>query len=133
MMAQASYARRALAQTQYQALDLKGRLDGAGPHQLVAILYEELQRALDIAYVAATKGHNVAGHPQITRARSILVALESSLDFKTGTGLSEALAGVYRAMRRELGEAARQANSDRLLALGDGVRSIAGAWKAISN
>lgn len=131
MMGQPQFARRALAQSQYQALDLNGRLDGAGPHRLVAILYEELQRAIDIACVAAARGHGIVAHPQVARARSILVALESSLDFKTGRELSEALAGVYRSMRRELSEAARHSDGKKLKSIGEGVREISNAWASI--
>ena len=37
------------AQKRYEALSITSRIEGASPHELVVILYEELLRSLDVA------------------------------------------------------------------------------------
>jgi flagellar secretion chaperone FliS len=123
--------RRATAADQYLALELNSRLDAASPHKLVSILYEELQRALEVAVRTLAAGRGIAVHPQVNRAQSILMALEASLDFKAGGTLSHSLAAVYRSMRKELSQAARAGDSLKLSALQKGVESVANAWASV--
>ena len=127
----ATLTRNARALGQYQALELNSRLEAAGPHRLVAILYEELLQSLQVLTRAAEKGGGLTVHPQADRARSILITLEASLDFQRGGALSESLAAVYRAMRKELAKAAADADREKLQSLTEGVETIASAWASL--
>ncbi len=111
----------------YQTLDLSSRLETADPHMLVTILYQELGQCLAVAERSLDNGRRDILRRQIDRARSILIALEASLDFASGGALAVNLASVYRAMRRELDDpACAFANVRR------GIDTLAQAWKAIA-
>lgn len=117
------------ARNRYQVLDLSSRMEGASPHRLVAILYEELQNALDSAIRARESGQEVAANSQMARAKSILAALEAGLDFDRGGELATTLCGVYRAMQRQLATAGQDV--EKLAEVRAGVANIAQSWRAL--
>jgi flagellar protein FliS len=117
------------ARNRYQVLDLSSRMEGASPHRLVAILYEELQNALDGAIRARENGQDIVANSQMARARSILAALEAGLDFDRGGSLATTLCGVYRAMQRQLASATHDAQ--KLKDVKEGVAEIAKSWSAL--
>ena len=117
------------ARNRYQVLDLSSRMEGASPHRLVAILYEELQNALDSAIRARENGQDVAANSQMARAKSILAALEAGLDFDRGGDLATTLCGVYRAMQRQLATAGQDV--EKLAEVRAGVANIAQSWRAL--
>jgi flagellar secretion chaperone FliS len=131
MIHQAVPFRRAKAADQYLSLELNSRLETADPHRLVAILYEELERSFDVLSRTMAQGRDIKFHPQTDRARSILVSLEASLDFKAGGQLSETLAGVYRSMRKELALVTNGGNTEGMQNLRQGILSVSTAWAAI--
>jgi len=104
-------------------------MEGASPHRLVAILYEELQNALDSAIRARENGQDVAANSQMARAKSILAALEAGLDFDRGGDLATTLCGVYRAMQRQLATAGQDV--EKLAEVRAGVANIAQSWRAL--
>lgn len=128
-----SQPRSAKACSRYQALELNSRLEAASPHRLVSILYEELGRAIDIIIIALDQGHRIATHAQVDRARTILISLEASLDFKSGGTLATSLATVYRSMRKELALASQNSDPLRLEDLRAGLDSISQAWATVRN
>lgn len=117
------------ARNRYQVLDLSSRMEGASPHRLVSILYEELQNALDNAIRAIEAGQDVAANAQMARAKSILAALEAGLDFDRGGDLARTLCGVYRAMQRQLANSAQE--SDKLAEVRSGVANMAESWRSL--
>lgn len=117
------------ARNRYQVLDLSSRMEGASPHRLVSILYEELQNALDGAIRAREGGQDIAANTQMARAKSILAALEAGLDFDRGGDLATTLCGVYRAMQRQLANAAQDV--EKLTEVRAGVANIAQSWRAL--
>lgn len=117
------------ARNRYQVLDLSSRMEGASPHRLVAILYEELQNALDGAIRARENGQDIAANTQMARARSILAALEAGLDFDRGGSLATTLCGVYRSMQRQL--AAATHGVEKVREVRDGVADMAQSWRAL--
>jgi flagellar secretion chaperone FliS len=120
------------AQSQYKSLELASRVEGASPHALVAILYEELLRSLDVLGAALRQGRDLAREPSAARARSILTALVASLDFDQGGGVAQTLAGVYRAMTRQLSEAIADQDNAKLSELRDGVTTIKESWAQLT-
>ena len=90
------------ARNQYKSLELASRVEGASPHALVGILYDELLRSLDVLGAALRQGREIAREPSAARARSILMALSASLNFDQGGSVAQTLGGVYRAMTRQL-------------------------------
>jgi flagellar secretion chaperone FliS len=125
-----SYALR--ARNTYRALDLASRLDGASPHSLVTILYDELIGTLDVLGVAMRTGMAVTHDPNAARARSILITLRAGLDFSAGGDLAVTLNSIYVAMARLLDEAAQERSDQKLNELLTHIKSIATAWKQIA-
>lgn len=122
---------RMQAHSQYQSLALSSRLEGTGPHGLVAMLYEELLRSIDVISLAIARDKDLIGNNHVHRARSILIALEGSLDFERGAGIAETLAKVYRAMQVQLREALAERDTDKLAQLREGLVSISESWNRI--
>jgi flagellar secretion chaperone FliS len=120
------------AQSQYKSLELASRVEGASPHALVAILYQELLRSLDVLGAALRQGKDIAREPSAARVRSILTALSASLDFDQGGGVAQTLAGVYRAMTMTLAEAIASGDGAKLTELRDGVATISESWQRLT-
>ncbi len=115
--------------SQYRQVDLASRTEGATPHALVAMLYDELGTALDVMMRA---GADDAPHRlhQHERAASILHRLSASLDPVGGGALAASLAGIYRQMGRRL-LAGRQGDVAAIDEVRAGVASLAAAWAQI--
>lgn len=120
------------AMRRYESLALSSRLMASNPHELVSVLYEELARALDVARLAVSQQKPDSATLHLDRARSILIALESGLDFDAGGDLAGTLASVYKAMQRELARCTRELDEEGLIALRSGVAEIHASWRAIS-
>jgi flagellar protein FliS len=130
-MAVAFSSRGGRACSQYQALEFSSRIESAGPHTLVSILYDALRHSLEIVSLTLDDVSNAAGRRHADRARSILIALEGNLDFESGGELAQTLASVYRAMRRALGTATVTRDHSGLNALRTGVDELARSWSSI--
>jgi flagellar secretion chaperone FliS len=122
----------AQARNQYRMLELAGRVEAAGPHGLVAILYEELFRALDVLAVAMKRDQSSPKPLDASRATSILIALQASLDSENGGTVAASLGEVYRAMLKSLRQVSAEQDVSKLAELREGVKSIADAWNALA-
>jgi flagellar secretion chaperone FliS len=120
------------ASRHYRNLELASRVGEATPHALVALLYEELLRSLDIVISLANNHELLMSNAHVAKAQSILVALEGSLDFDNGGELAPVLARIYRASRKELNDAAVDGDIEKLTKLRDAISDIAYAWAALS-
>jgi flagellar protein FliS len=90
----------AAASRRYAAVETGSKVEGATPHQLVKILFDELLLALDASVVAARADDRRKALDKQTRALAILHALETSLDFERGGDIATSLAIIYREARR---------------------------------
>ena len=90
------------AMRRYAAVHAGSRIEGATPHALVKILFDELLIALDAAALAERNGDRTKAADKQTRAMSILFALESTLDHDKGGDIALGLAQIYREARRLL-------------------------------
>ncbi|MGK6318467.1 flagellar protein FliS [Sphingomonas sp. DT-204] len=115
----------------YRAVDLAGRTGGEDPAGLVSLLYAEAARALrTAAWAAEHRRFDVKGE-RVTRALSILFALEGGLDFDRGGEVSKTLARVYQGARAELVEASLDADPRRFIAIAEMIEEIAAAWETV--
>lgn len=115
----------------YRSVDLASRVEGASPHGLVTILYEELLGALGVARAALRQGgtpHRVDGIP---RALTILAALEGGLDFDQGGEVARTFAQVYRGLKAQVAAGARARDAAALDEARRMIADLAGAWSAI--
>lgn len=115
----------------YRAVDLAGRTGGEDPAGLVSLLYAEASRALRTAAWAAEHRRFDVKSERVTRALSILFALEGGLDFDKGGEVSKTLARVYQGTRAELVEASLDADPKRFIAIAETIEEIAAAWETV--
>ena len=123
----------ALASQHYRSLEIASRVGEASPHALVGLLYEELLGSLDVIIAKSARETVTASNGHVTRARSILVALEASLDFTNGGTLAPMLARVYRSAGRELGESVASADTAKMTEIRAAVSNIAFAWASLGS
>jgi flagellar protein FliS len=119
------------AGAQYRAIDVSSKIEGASPHRLVAILYEELVQALSTMKLAIRRVDGARQRDAQSRALMIVQSLSSSLDFSRGGDIAGALSSVYNEVRRLtlLGGSSGDAEAvDRGQKL---VAEIADAWNQI--
>ena len=125
----ASYGR---ASEHYRSMEIASRVETADPHQLVAILYEELLGCIDVLEAAARRGQSLGTNKHAHKARAILISLQSGLDFSSGGDLAPMLASVYAAVSEELEARIVDASIDRMTELRAAVESVAHAWDDIA-
>jgi flagellar protein FliS len=114
----------------YRTVDVNARVEGASPHQLIMILFEELMKALDSLRAADAAGDRSRAAPLQSRALSILHGLETGLDMDRGGEIAVSLAKIYREARRLVslqGGGRDEALTQARAMIGD----VAGAWAAI--
>ena len=115
----------------YAAVDTGSRVEGATPHQLVRILFDELVLALDTAALALKNGDRHKCLDRQTRALAILHALETSLDFDQGGEIAISLATIYREARRRTLQATAANDPSQMESARGFIAEIADAWKQI--
>lgn len=120
-----------MARTRYQNVDLSSRIEGASPHALVAILFDELAKSLDAMVVACRCGNFGQRGARQSRALSILHGLEASLDFDKGGEIAQALATIYREVRRLTIAAGENNDPTPVVRAREMLDEISSAWKAI--
>lgn len=121
----------AIASQHYRTLDLQSRVASASPHGLVGLLYEQLLRSLDLVIARHAQGKAIAGNAHLAKALSIIVALEHSLDFKSGGDLAPVLNRIYRSAAQSLGEAAKKDEVGKIEEVRDAISDIAYAWQSL--
>lgn len=124
-------ARATSASKAYAAIHAGSRIEGATPHSLVKILFDELVFALDAAILAEQQEESAKAADKQARAMSILHALESSLDFERGGDVAVSLAQIYRESRRLLLEGVRARTIAPLEKARAMIFEIADAWNQI--
>jgi flagellar protein FliS len=104
-------------------------VEGADPLHLVQILFDELIVSLDLGERSIRAGDERRKSAHLSRALSILDALEHSLDHEAGGPVASGLAEIYRFARRELGAAIARSSVDHLRAAAEPLVEIATAWR----
>ena len=115
----------------YKNVDLGSRIEGATPHQLVQLMYDELLRAIDAMAVAVKRGDYIQRGERQARALRILSGLETSLDFEKGGDIAASLATIYRQARRLLVAAGAANDEAKVGEVRTMIGEIAAAWTQI--
>ncbi len=116
----------------YRQIDIAGRTDGASPHMLVTLLYEDLLRTIRLAALAVERGDGVGRSERVQKALAILFALEAGLDFQTGGGVAEALSRFYRGARESVMRASLAGDAHALRDAAANIAEIADSWRSIA-
>ncbi|WP_420141872.1 flagellar export chaperone FliS [Sphingomonas sp.] len=124
-------SRYAAPGARYRDIDVSARVEGASPHGLVQILFDELQKGLETLRAAEASGDFARRNAAQARVTSILHGLEASLDYQKGGEIAANLGKIYREGRRliaTVGPARAEALAEARTMLGE----IAAAWTAIA-
>jgi flagellar protein FliS len=119
------------ARARYRDIDVGSRVEGASPHRLIAILYDELDKSVEAVGAALGRGDRGRALTAQSRALTILHGLETSLDFENGGDIAPGLAAVYREARQLLRSDGGNLSPERTDRARTMLREIAGAWAAI--
>lgn len=119
------------ASRRYAAVDTGSRVEGANPHQLVKILFDELLLAIDSAIISDRNGDRGKCSEKQARALSIIHALESSLDFDRGGQVAMGLAQIYREARRLIVAGLQTRTAGEMDKARHIISEIADAWAVI--
>ena len=120
------------ARMHYEAMSYSSRIEGASPHELVTILYEELILALTLLAFSMRAQDSMKTNAQFGRASGIIHALEAGLDHDLGGTLAESLSAIYRSARTELMVARETNNPDRVERLAQAFTDMNDSWKKIA-
>jgi flagellar protein FliS len=119
------------AKLRYQTVDVASQVEGATPHRLVGILFEELMKAMDIMIAAQRAGNRAKAIDKQSRASSILLTLETTLDFRNGGEIAVNLARVYREARRLVVLSGREGKTEHVEQAKEYLSGIVEAWEQI--
>ncbi len=122
-----------MAKARYQRVDVASRVEGANPHQLVTILYDELLKALDAMAAAMARVDYVQRGERQARALRLISGLETSLDFEQGGDIAIGLAKIYREARRLTIAAGRENDVKLVERAREMLGEVAQAWEQIGN
>lgn len=115
----------------YRRMQNESRAVASDPVELVTMLYDELETAVGVLASMVRQGQRVSATEPAHRARAILIGLDVGLDHDNGGDVAEALARVYRSMRRKLDDAVMANDVDELDALLGGIVTVSSAWRQI--
>ncbi len=126
------YSRFRAGTARYQSVDISSRIEGATPHTLVQIMYEELLKALDAMAFATARGDFVQRGEHQSKVLAILTGLETSLDFDKGGQIAVDLVAIYREARRLVVAAGREGDAKLVVQTREMIQEISNAWDAIA-
>jgi len=120
-------------QARYRAVDLSSRVEGASPHGLVMIMFDETLKAMDAMAAAMRRADVVQRGQKQVRTLNILHGLETSLDHGRGGAIAADLSAVYRESRRLVLAAGRDNDPEPLAQARAMLGEIASAWEGIGS
>ncbi len=116
----------------YQVAEQDSLVDGADPHTLVQILFDELIRSLELAKLAMDTSDLPAKSAHVTKSLTLLHVLATSLDFEKGGEVATSLSQLYDWSRRKVIIAGRDKNGAGVEEVRRTISEIASAWHAIA-
>lgn len=115
----------------YRDIDVAARVEGATPHGLIMIMFDELLKGIDTLGAAEAARDQVRRNAAQARVVSLLHGLETSLDYKRGGEIAQNLGRIYREARRLLGPTPGMDRQTALTQARDMLVTVSGAWEAI--
>ncbi len=115
----------------YGRIAARAKVLSASPHQLVALLFEELDALLEELCLAERLEKHALAADRQQRAVTIIDSLIISLDHRKGPEIAATLARIYGWARACLLTADRRSRAEMLPQLRDTIAEIASAWRTI--
>ena len=120
-------ARRALQS--YGAVHNRGRVEGADPAQLIALLFDAGVDALLAAEAHLARGAWREKCASLEKASEILIALKDSLDLRRGGELADTLDALYAYCLRRVLEANAKSDAAAAREVRGYLEELRGAWR----
>ena len=124
-------SRYAAPSARYRDIDVAARVQGATPHGLILIMFDELLKGIGVMQAAETVQDAARRNAAQARAISLLHGLESSLDYARGGDIAANLGRIYREARRLLGPTPGLDRQAALKQAYDMLATVSSAWQAI--
>ena len=112
----------------YQDMATRSIVLGATSHELISLLFEELDRSLKASEYFHDHQDSFHLRKNVTKASQILAGLLGSLDFEQGGEISENLAQLYRFCITELLNASINTDRSIITSVRDLIAPIQQAW-----
>jgi flagellar secretion chaperone FliS len=131
MFASAGYAS---ARKSYANAEIGARVEAASPHELIAVLFEELLKNLDTLGVGLSANGTMTRAAAIqrrSRVNTIIIGLEASLNHNQGGEIAGGLLAIYREARRLIGEGVTAGDPKPVIEARGMIAEIADAWSQI--
>lgn len=103
----------------------------ADPHQLIGMLFDGAMERLSRAIGHIERGETAAKGECLSRAVSIIAALQDSLDHDVGSDFSQRLEALYDYMTRRLTEANLHNDTAIIREVQELIKPVREAWKAV--
>lgn len=116
----------------YRSIDLESAVASASAHELVSLLFKELNKSLLAAEYQFEQGNKQEMRNHITKASRVLAGLQGSLDFEKGGEIASNLASLYGFAIRQLFRSTASGELDNVLSVKGLIAPIAEAWEGIS-
>jgi flagellar protein FliS len=118
---------------QYQALDIKSRIESASPHRLIQLMMERVLAKVGLAKTHMENANVVEKGNNIGDAIQIINGLQASLNHKADAKLSGNFDALYDYMMRRLLEANLHNDDAALDEVSGLMRELKEAWDAIAD
>jgi flagellar protein FliS len=115
----------------YRNVGTQSAVDGASPHQLIALLFDGALDRIASAKGAMARGDIATQGSLIGKSITIIDNMRASLDHEQGGELSQRLASLYDYMERRLLEASTTGDQSILDEVSGLLREIKSGWDAI--
>ena len=107
-------------------------VEGADPHNLVQILFNQLLLSMEWSREALERKDLAAKSEHLTKALTIVHVLTTSLDFERGGEVAQSLEHLYVWARRKLIEASFQNSIPAINEVHEAISEISIAWNSIN-
>jgi len=115
----------------YRDIEVAARVEGATPHGLILIMFDELLKGIDALQALDAAPEPARRNAAHARVISLLHGLETSLDYKRGGEIADNLGRIYREARRLLGPTPGMERGTALAQARDMLSTVSSAWEAI--
>lgn len=116
----------------YRSIELESAVASANAHELISLLFKELNKSLLAAEYQFEQGNLQEMRNHVTKASRVLTGLQGSLDFEKGGEIADNLASLYGFSIRQLFRSTASGEIDNVVSVKDLIAPIAEAWESIS-
>ncbi len=116
----------------YRSVDLESAVASASAHELISLLFKELNKSLLAAEYQFEQGNMQEMRNHITKASRVLAGLQGSLDFEKGGEIASNLASLYGFAIRQLFRSTASSDVEIVVSVKGLISPIAEAWETIA-